>query len=131
MNARPTPPTASKKSAAIEFLQLVAAGKVREAYDKHVGASFRHHNPFFRGDAASLRNAMEENAAKNPSKTLEVQRALEDGDLVAVHSRVRQKPDDLGASVIHLFRFEGERVVELWDVGMAVPAESPNANGMF
>jgi predicted SnoaL-like aldol condensation-catalyzing enzyme len=58
---------------------------VREAYQKYIGRNFRHHNPFFRGDAASLRIAMEENAAKNPNKVL---RALEDGDLVAVHSRV-------------------------------------------
>ena len=33
--------------------------------------------------------AMEEIAAKNPNKVLEIQRALEDGDLGAVHSRVK------------------------------------------
>jgi predicted SnoaL-like aldol condensation-catalyzing enzyme len=74
---------------------------------------------------------MEENAHQNPDKRLEVLRALEDGDLVAVHSHVRQKPDDRGGAVVHIFRFEGDRIVELWDIGQPVPAESPNSNGMF
>jgi len=121
----------SHKDAAISFLRLAASGKAREAFQKCVGSNFRHHNPFFRGDADSLRIAMEENAAKNPKKALEVQHALEDGDLVAVHSHVRQNPDDRGAAVVHIFRFEGDRVVELWDMGQPVPENSPNENGMF
>jgi hypothetical protein len=45
---------------------------VREAYRAHVRPGFRHHNPFFRGDAEVLMTAMEENAVKNPDKALEV-----------------------------------------------------------
>jgi len=121
----------SHKDAAIEFLTLVASGKVCEAYQRHVGPEFRHHNPFFRGDAASLIEAMEQNAIKNPNKVLEVQRALEDGKEVAVFSRIRQKPGDLGAAVVHIFRFDGDRIAELWDIGQAVPEDSVNENGMF
>jgi predicted SnoaL-like aldol condensation-catalyzing enzyme len=118
------------KDAAVEFLGLVASGKVREAYEKHVGAGFRHHNPYFRGDAASLMEAMEQNAAKNPNKLLEIQSAIQEGDRVAVFSRVRQNPQDRGGAVVHIFRFDRDRIVELWDVGQAVP-ESANENGMF
>ena len=75
--------------------------------------------------------AMEENAAKNPEKVLEIQRALQDGDLVAVHSRVRQKPGDTGIAVVHIFRFQGNLIVELWDIGQGVPENSPNEYGMF
>jgi predicted SnoaL-like aldol condensation-catalyzing enzyme len=121
----------SHRDAAIEFLTLVASGKVREAYRKHVGPEFRHHNPTFRGDADSLMAAMEENAAKNPSKILEIQRAIQEGDHVAVFSKVRQKPGDLGGAVVHMFRFQGDRISELWDVGQAVPEHSVNENGMF
>lgn len=121
----------SHKEAATSFLQLVAAGKVGEAYQCYIDPTFRHHNPFFQGDADSLRIGMEENAAKNPDKVLEVKHVLEDGDLVAVHSRVRQNPDDRGAAVVHIFRFQGDRVVELWDMGQLVPENSPNENGMF
>ncbi len=123
--------TQSHKDAAIEFLTLVASGRVREAYQRHVGPGFRHHNPFFRGDAASLMKAMEQNAIRNPNKILEVQRALQDGEEVAVFSRVRQKPGDLGGAVVHIFRFDGNRIVEFWDIGQDVPENSVNENGMF
>jgi len=74
---------------------------------------------------------MEENARENPDKTLDVKRAIAEGDLVAVHSHVRQRPDDRGAVVVHLFRFEEGRIVELWNLGQEVPEESPNQHGIF
>jgi predicted SnoaL-like aldol condensation-catalyzing enzyme len=110
---------------------MASAGEVREAYRDYVGEGFRHHNPYFRGDADSLMSAMEENASENPDKTFEVHQALEDGDLVAVHGKVRHKPEDLGTALVHIFRFQGERIVELWDLGQEIPEESPNKNGMF
>jgi predicted SnoaL-like aldol condensation-catalyzing enzyme len=119
------------KDKAVSFLQLVASGRVREAYRSHVGPGFRHHNPFFRGDANSLMLAMEENAEKNPHKILEVWRALEEEDFVMVHSHVKQNPEDLGGAVVHIFRFQDGSIVELWDVGQAIPENSPNENGMF
>ena len=115
----------------MSFLQLVASGKVREAYQRYIGPEFRHHNPFFHGDAESLLLAMEENAAKNPNKILEVKRAIEEGDIVAVHSHVKQNQDDLGGAVVHIFRFNNELIVELWDLGQPIPENSPNKNGMF
>jgi predicted SnoaL-like aldol condensation-catalyzing enzyme len=119
------------KDAAVEFISLVASGKIQEAYERHVSGNFRHHNPYFRGDIQSLRTAMAENAAKNPNKKLDVQFALEEGDRVAVFSRIRQNPGDRGAAAVHIFRFEGGRIAELWDIGQAVPADSVNENGMF
>ena len=121
----------SNKEIAISFLRLASSGKVREAYRRYAGPELRHHNAFFPGDAESLMAAMEENAAMNPDKVLEIQRALQDGDLVAVHSHVRQHPGDRGAAVVHIFRFQGDRIAELWDVGQAVPESSPNELGMF
>jgi predicted SnoaL-like aldol condensation-catalyzing enzyme len=121
----------SIKDTAVSFLRLVSSGKVREAYERCVGENFRHHNAYYRGDRESLMRAMEDNAAKNPNKLLDVKLALEDGSYVAVHSHVRQHPQDRGAAVVHLFRFENDRIAELWDVGQALPPESPNQYGMF
>ena len=121
----------SLKEKAVSFLQLVASGEVREAYRRYISLDFRHHNPFFQGDAESLMLAMEENAAENPNKILEVKRVIEEGDLVAVHSHVKQKQDDLGGAVVHIFRFHNNFIVELWDVGQPIPENSPNENGVF
>lgn len=121
----------SRKESAIEFLRLASSGKVAEAYGTYVSKGFRHHNPYFRGDAESLMAAMEENASQHPDKFFEVHQALEDGNLVAVHGKVRHEPADLGTALVHIFRFEGDRIAELWDLGQEVPEESPNENGMF
>ena len=121
----------SHKNTAVSFLKMAASGKVQEAYSKFVGAGFRHHNPFFEGSAESLQAGMEDNARQNPDKVLEVKRVIADGELVAVHSHVQQKPGDPGAAVVHIFRFENGRIVELWDLGQPVPEESPNQYGMF
>ena len=119
------------KDAAISFLKMASSGDVREAFSKFVGPGFRHHNPFFEGSAETLMKAMQENARDNPGKTLDFKSAIAEGDMVAVHSHVRLRADQPGAAVVHLFRFEEGRIVELWDVGQGVPEDSPNQFGMF
>ena len=121
----------SNKDIAISFLKLAASGKVRDAYSKFVGNGFRHHNPFFEGSAEALMAGMEENARQNPNKVLDVKHAIAEAQFVAIHSHVQQKPDDLGAAVVHIFRFENGRIVELWDLGQPLPEKSPNQYGMF
>ncbi|MEK6478440.1 nuclear transport factor 2 family protein [Catalinimonas sp. 4WD22] len=119
------------KEIAQDFLQLAAQGASREAFSKYAGQHFIHHNAYFKGDGETLMLAMEEDARENPDKVFEILRTLEDGNLVAVHSSIRQNPDDLGAAVIHIFRFEKGKIAELWDFGQAVPPNMPNENGMF
>jgi len=121
----------ARRNAAVGFLRAASSGRVREAYERYIGPDFKHHNPHFGGDAAALRAAMEQDAAEHPNKVLKVQRVLADDDLVAVHSWVRMTGDDAGYALVHIFRFAGDRVVELWDIAEPVPASSPNANGMF
>lgn len=119
------------KQIATDFLMLASKGKAREGFSKYVDTNFKHHNIYFKGDGESLMIAMEDNAKKNPAKIFEIKRALQEGDLVAVHSHVRQKPGDPGAAVVHIFRFENNKIVELWDLGQAVPLETVNENGIF
>lgn len=123
--------TDDHKNKAITFLQLASSGNVQEAYSKYVDKNFKHHNPFFEGSADVLAAGMEENARQNPNKLFEIKRVIEEGDLVAVHSHVRMKPEDRGIAVVHIFRFERGLIVELWDVGQPIPDESVNQYGMF
>lgn len=120
----------NRKNAATSFLKLASTGRLDEAYS-HVSANFRHHNPYFPGDAESLKAGMAEAHQKFPDTKLDVQHIFVEGDLVAVHSRVRHSPDTAEIAVVHIFRFEGDQIVELWDIGQEAPADSPNHNGMF
>jgi predicted SnoaL-like aldol condensation-catalyzing enzyme len=116
---------------ATSFLELASSGQVDRAFGDHVTEGFRHHDPYVPGETGSLSNAMKQNADQHPHKVFEVQRTVEDGDLVAVHSRVRLDPDGPDAAVVHIFRFEGDRIAELWDVAAPIPEDSPNQNGAF
>src|SRR5262245_25177907 len=111
---------------------MVATGKVGEAYDSFVDTkSFRHHNAYYPGDAASLRKGMQEAHAQFPRTAIEVQRAVGEGNLVAVHSKVKHTPEGRDIAVVHIMRFKGLRIVEFWDVGMEAPESSPNQHGLF
>ena len=119
----------NKKEIAATFLKLASSGTVRQAYDKYVHPDFKHHLIYFKGDRQSLLEAMEENARQFPGKTYEVLRTLEDGDLVAVHGKVVLGPKVYG--LIHIFRFEGERIIESWEASQEELKDSPNENGLF
>lgn len=121
----------TKKEIALDFLVLASEGNARDAFEMYASEDFRHHNVYFKGDAESLISAMEENARNAPDKKLEIKRSLEDGDLVAVHSLVRLTLTDPGTALIHIFRFEDDKIVEVWDFGQAVPEVMINENGMF
>lgn len=122
----------SHKEMAIAFLQQVAVGDIKAAYEKFIAPHFIHHNQYFKGDRQSLLEAMEEAHKMSPNKALDVKQAYEEGDNVIIHSRViRQNPNDADIVVIHIFRFENHQVVELWDVGQEIIKNSPNKNGLF
>src|SRR5262249_14927574 len=45
---------AARKAAATAFLRMAAEGRVREAYERYIAPTFRHHNVYFKGDRESL-----------------------------------------------------------------------------
>lgn len=123
--------TQTLKDSAVDFLMQIVAGDIRGAYERYVGDGFRHHNPYFAGDAQSLRKGMEEDEALNPGKKLDVQVALQEGNHVAVHSRLRRGSTEPDTAVVHIFRFDDGRIVELWDIAQVAPEQIVNKNGMF
>jgi predicted SnoaL-like aldol condensation-catalyzing enzyme len=121
----------TQKERAVDFLNLVVAGNIDEAYDSYVNMRGRHHNVYYAADFASLKNGMLENHAQFPNKRLMVKNVLGDGNLVAVHSNIIMKSGEPGVAVVHLFRFEDGKIVEMWDVGQSVPVSTPNLIGAF
>lgn len=124
---------AAKRNSEIasEFLALAGSGRVRDAFARHVADSFTHHNAYFPGDRESLLVAMEQSSASEPNKDLTVKQVIDSGDRVAVVSHLRRAQAGKEYAVVHIFRFEGGKIVEMWDVGQEIPRDSPNALGMF
>jgi predicted SnoaL-like aldol condensation-catalyzing enzyme len=111
---------------------MAGTGNVQDAYDQYVAPYFIHHNQYFKGDRQSLLTAMQEASKTSPNKSIEIRHVYEDGDTVITHSLVtRQDPQAPEIAVVHIFRFEHDRIAELWDLGQPISKGSPNENGMF
>jgi len=121
----------SNADKATRFLAMCTAGQVRQAYDTYVSDDFRHHNAYFPEDRESLLRGMEESARVEPDKSFTARQVIESGDRVAVLSHVRRGNVGIDIAVVHILRFENGRIVEMWDVGQQIPADSPNRLGMF
>ncbi|MEW6336417.1 MAG: nuclear transport factor 2 family protein [Acidobacteriota bacterium] len=121
----------ARKDVAVDFLRLVVAGRIDEAYRAHVDMDGTHHNPYFAAGLPALKQAMIDNHAAYPDKTIDVKRVVAEGDLVAAHSLVSLNPGNLQIAAVHIFRFRGDRIVELWDITQQMSADSPNSDGMF
>jgi predicted SnoaL-like aldol condensation-catalyzing enzyme len=119
------------KQAALQFLKLIEAGQIEQAYRKYAAADGRHHNPYFQAELPALQKGMQENHDQFPNMRLTVKNVIGDGDLVAIHSQVVQSPGEAGVAAVHIFRFQGDNIAEFWDDGEPVPADSPNKDDMF
>src|SRR5262245_27681045 len=119
-----------RKALALDFLRHARAGD-RAAAERLLAPGARHHNAYFKAGMPALLDAMVGAAKTAPKRTVDVKRVLADGDFVVVHSHIRHQPGEPGVAVVHIFRFEGDRVAELWDLGQPVPTDCPNDDGMF
>lgn len=122
----------SKKEIAVSFLKMAATGDVRAAYERFVAPQMIHHNQYFRGDRQSLMEAMEEAHRKSPNRSIDIKRVITEDNIVVTHSLVtRQNLQESQIAVVHIFRFDHDRIVELWDLGQQIIADSPNQYGLF
>ena len=117
------------KENAVSFLTLAGNGHIHEAFEKFTAPDFIHHNQYFNGDRASLIKAMEEDHNTNPNKSIDVKHTYVDEPTVVTHSLVVKQLIEI--AVVHIFRFEEEKIAELWDLGQIIEKDSPNENGLF
>ncbi|NJB71738.1 putative SnoaL-like aldol condensation-catalyzing enzyme [Saonia flava] len=119
----------TKKEIAILFLKLVGGGEVKQAFTKFVASDFIHHNQYFKGNGEALAKAMEEAHYTSPNKSIDIKYSYTDGDTVITHSHVIKH--DMEIAVVHIFKFQNEKIIELWDLGQIIEKGSPNENGLF
>jgi predicted SnoaL-like aldol condensation-catalyzing enzyme len=122
----------NRKERAAAFLKMAGLGNAKAAYEQFIAPNFIHHNQYFKGDRQSLMDAMDAAHRKSPNKVIDIKQVFEDGNTVITHSRVvRENPNEPDVAVVHIFRFEGDKVAELWDVGQPLNRDSANENGAF
>jgi len=113
-----------------EFAELMyVLRNVRAAFDGFVAEDYRQHNPGLPDGRAAARDLLAEKFSE-PGFSIDVVRMLVDGDLCALH--LRPSHDGVpSAAVVDIYRAEGDRIVEHWDVLQPWPATSANDHPMF
>jgi predicted SnoaL-like aldol condensation-catalyzing enzyme len=122
----------ANKQLVLDFMKMLFVDhKVDEAIDKYLDPNYIQHNPAVPTGSAPVRAFFKDFYQRQPGATIEIKRALADGDLVAVHYRAVFTPGERGFAVVDIFRVKDGKLVEHWDVLTPVPEKSANENGMF
>jgi predicted SnoaL-like aldol condensation-catalyzing enzyme len=125
------------KKVAMQYFKLISTGKYKEGL-RFFAADCKTHNPFISGSIETLTDAMiaasKDIGAQSKEPSFAVKHVLADGNLVAVHTELlnsKSKPSQGGLRQVHLFRFEGDKIVEYWDITQQVLPNMPNAAEAF
>jgi len=106
--------------------------KVKEAFDKYVGATYRQHNPFAPDGREAAVELLTKWLTGMPEYRYEFKHVYVDGNIVVVHSHVMRDAKDRGSAVVDIFRLDrNNKIVEHWDVVQPIPEKSANDNTMF
>ena len=132
-----TPRDTHLRSIVNEYFTLLGAGMFKEGL-RFFATDCKTHNPYVVGGMETLTAAMiaasKDITVQSAQPEFAVKHVLVDGDLVAAHTQLlnsKSDPGQGGLRQVHLFRFQGDKNVEYWDITQQVLSSMPNASGAF
>jgi predicted SnoaL-like aldol condensation-catalyzing enzyme len=102
-----------------------------EAAAKYIGATYRQHNPGAADGPEPFVAFVTGFLKAFPTLRVTFKRMVTEGELVVLHSHFVRESGDRGLAVMDIFRLEGGKIVEHWDVLQEVPPAAANPNTMF
>ncbi|MGB0523384.1 MAG: nuclear transport factor 2 family protein [Flammeovirgaceae bacterium] len=121
---------ANAKELVMAYMEDVWVNRNVAAINNYVSAdTFIQHNPHLENGLTALANFLP-HLFNNmmPEGTWEVKRVIAEDNLVVVHSLAKATPHALGMAVVDIFRVEGNKIVEHWDVTTDVPEKTVSGN---
>ncbi len=120
----------SAKDLVTDYMNEVWVNRKTEALSKYVSTdTFIQHNPHLDNGLEALRGFLPhlfDNMM--PEGIWEVKRVIAEDDMVVVHSLAKPTPAALGMAVVDIFRIEGDKIVEHWDLTSDVPETTKSGN---
>ncbi len=102
---------------------------VEAAFTTYVSDNYIQHNPTI-ADGREPAIVMLAPKFSTPGASFEIQRILVDGDLALIHIKAEFPGAPVG-SVADIYRLEGGKIVEHWDILQRMPDEVANDHPMF
>jgi predicted SnoaL-like aldol condensation-catalyzing enzyme len=122
----------NKEIAVAFYKKALFEGRVEDAFRLYAGAPYRQHNPLIEDGMEGVKKFVAWVMANHSDARCEIKRVFADGDHVILHSHWHGLSDNpRGEAVVDIFRLEGGKAVEHWDVIQPIPETSANANTMF
>jgi predicted SnoaL-like aldol condensation-catalyzing enzyme len=129
--ARESSALEENKRIATEFYDAAINRKDFEAAAQYLGSEYTQHNPTAADGPEGLRGFIDFLKARYPEQRGEIKRVIAEGDLVVLHVHSTRGDGTPGRAIVDIFRVDGGKVVEHWDVIQDIPVEPANSNGMF
>ena len=101
------------------------------AASRYMGDHYTQHNPNVADGPLAFKALLDFLREKFPQSHSEIKEAFADGDRVILHVHAVRAPGDRGSAIVDIFRLEGGKIVEHWDVVQAIPETAANTNTMF
>ncbi len=130
----PRPGEPSPEAVIRDYLRIGQdQGDAKRAAELYIADRFIQHSPHIADGKPALIAyfAKRQAAPAGPKRISSVSHIVADGELVLVTRHVMQAPGDKGTMYADLFRVQGGKIVEHWDVIQAVPEVSVNGNTMW
>lgn len=113
----------------LDFYDAVVNRRDFAAASAHLGDVYIQHRADAPDGVQGLRRFMQR--PRDERTRVHVHRVFVDGDHVILHAHVVPSPGQRGSAHVDIFRVDGGKVVEHWDVDEPIPAETANANGVI
>ena len=127
--------TAANKKIVVDFYDLAFTQRMpTKAALKYISpTTYIQHNPEGKDGRDTFINGFAKYVENGTLKCV-TKRAIAEKDLVVIHSHCLDNPADpkeRGQAFMDIFRVQGGKIVEHWDVGQPIPEKSANSNTMF
>ncbi|WP_055585438.1 nuclear transport factor 2 family protein [Streptacidiphilus griseoplanus] len=119
------------KQTVLAFYEAALNRKDFAAASELIGDRYVQHNPLIADGVEGFRDFLDSLRENFPDLRADVRRLFAEGDHVIAHVHGVRIPGQRGTAIVDIFRFEGGRIVEHWDVMQPVPDDARNTNGMF
>lgn len=121
----------NNKKVVLAFYEAALIQLDSEKALSYIGTKYIQHNPIAPDGTEGLKGLINFLKQKYPERKSSIKRVIAQGDLVVLHVHSKNTPEDRGNAIMDIFRLEGGKIVEHWDVIQAVPEKAANTNSMF
>jgi predicted SnoaL-like aldol condensation-catalyzing enzyme len=121
----------ANKKIVLAFYEAGLNQKDFDAASKFIGEHYVQHNPLIADGIDGFKTFVGFLKQTFPNLRGEIKRVFADGDFVILHAHGIRAPGQRGSAIIDIFRLDGGKIVEHWDVMQTIPDDAVNSNGMF